>query len=568
MPRDLACCPAPQSCQCMSRSLVVHVPEAQPALAWLPPPLQDLAVGLGSRPVWDPASSTTLPPLRSAAWLPVPGSLAGLRGGAGRRAAPSPLGLPLSLLSMGDQPGSCTLFSTGAGEEWASDDEADAASADSVEPVMGPGDAWRSGGSASTAGAFRMDLSVKLWGLQEAELAQHALLALQVQPLPVVPSALPRCCLRRPFAPGWHTGWLQFASFRHTPRPTLLQGVTASHHRLQALLATPDALPRRSVAALLHRLAAASELRQRLQCFVAAFTSGGAAAQAAHGGAAGSPCRDSVQRAFAVAVAEVLRRQSSVLQQLEQQQSTPWVQAAAVGGTQGCQLHSRAPTLLRVALHSGRLQLQLRRLAELCWCTDGSVVGGLHDAASSRGHGEGGLDSAWRWQDGGFPTGTELLNYLYGHASEAGKRRPCKVEGGRTSRPTACWAVLASHNCILCHSHHAPGCANLHAFCVFRPAPKPLADSADAPMLRFLFVQALQPYLRHLHSWAFTSKASRCAGAAVVAFSGTLCWAAWPGCLLSPPCLLAGLPPANAAGGQSRAALRSAAASLVHGSMC
>lgn len=146
--------------------------------------LQDLAAGLGSRPVWDPASSAALPPLRSAAWLPVPASLAELRGDARRGARPAPLGLPMSLLSMGDEPGSCTLFSAAADEGWGSDGEADAASADSVQPVLGAESGRRSGGAAGTAGmapaTISVDLLVKLWSLQEAELAQHALLALQV----------------------------------------------------------------------------------------------------------------------------------------------------------------------------------------------------------------------------------------------------------------------------------------------------------------------------------------------------------------------------------------------------
>jgi hypothetical protein len=39
------------------------------------------------------------------------------------------------------------------------------------------------------------------------------------------------------------------------------------------------------------------------------------------------------------------------------------------------------------------------------------------------------------------------------------------------------------------------------------------ADDVDAPMLRFLFVQAMQPYLRHMHAWAFTAHVSAtCAG--------------------------------------------------------
>ncbi|KAL4440501.1 hypothetical protein ABPG75_003502 [Micractinium tetrahymenae] len=368
----------------------------------------DLAAGLGSRPVWDPAGAAALPPLRSAAWLPVPASLAELRGDARRVARPPPLGLPLSLLSMGDEPGTSTFFSADAAQDWGSDGEADAASADSIQPVVGPGSGigGAAGAAGAASGACQLDLSVKLWNLEEAELAQHALL--------------------------------------------VLQGVAASLRRLQALLAAPDALPRRSVAALLRRLAAAGELRQRLQQFVAAFTSPTQHGHSTRSEAASSAGWDPVQHAYAAAVSEVLRRQSAALQQLEQQQGTPWVQTVAVGGSQGRQLHSRGPTLLQVALHSGRLQLQLRRLAELCWCAGGGSMDAEQEAEGFE-HEMGSMHGRGHWQAGGFPAGTELLSYLYRHASEA--------------------------------------------------------DSADAPMLRFLFVQALQPYLRHLHSWAFTTHA-------------------------------------------------------------
>ncbi|KAL4440506.1 hypothetical protein ABPG75_003507 [Micractinium tetrahymenae] len=368
----------------------------------------DLAAGLGSRPVWDPAGAAALPPLRSAAWLPVPASLAELRGDARRVARPPPLGLPLSLLSMGDEPGTSTFFSADAAQDWGSDGEADAASADSIQPVVGPGSGigGAAGAAGAASGACQLDLSVKLWNLEEAELAQHALL--------------------------------------------VLQGVAASLRRLQALLAAPDALPRRSVASLLRRLAAAGELRQRLQQFVAAFTSPTQHGHSTRSEAASSAGWDPVQHAYAAAVSEVLRRQSAALQQLEQQQGTPWVQTVAVGGSQGRQLHSRGPTLLQVALHSGRLQLQLRRLAELCWCAGGGSMDAEQEAEGFE-HEMGSMHGRGHWQAGGFPAGTELLSYLYRHASEA--------------------------------------------------------DSADAPMLRFLFVQALQPYLRHLHSWAFTTHA-------------------------------------------------------------
>ena len=40
------------------------------------------------------------------------------------------------------------------------------------------------------------------------------------------------------------------------------------------------------------------------------------------------------------------------------------------------------------------------------------------------------------------------------------------------------------------------------------PALSCPADDVDAAMLRFLFVQAMQPYLRHMHAWAFTAHVS------------------------------------------------------------
>ena len=338
------------------------------------PCLQDMASGLSGRPVWAPCDAGALPPLRSPAWLPVPPALAQLRGDSRRGAQPGPLGLPLSLLSMGDEPGSGTLFAGGAAFDAASD----AASADSVQALSsGPG-----GGAGSTsvqpAPVQQVGLSVKLWGLEDAEVAQQALLA--------------------------------------------LQGVSACLRRLQALLGAPDALPRRSALGLLTRLTEAAQLRQRLQHFVAAV-SGGCSGSS---GSGGGPPSDPVQQAFAVAVGEVLQRQAAALQALELQEGTEWVQTA-VGGTCGTRLHSRGLTLLQVALHTGRLQRQLHRLAGLCWCH----VGEEGDSASESG--SDGADSAARcsragsrpcspcpWESGDFPGGTQLLTYLYRHASEAG----------------------------------------------------------------------------------------------------------------------------------------------------
>ena len=135
-----------------------------------------------------------------------------------------------------------------------------------------------------------------------------------------------------------------------------------------------------------------------------------------------------MQQAFAAAVAQVLQRQSAALQQLEQQQACSWVQTVAVGGTPGRRFHGRGPSLLQVALHTRRLQLQLRSLADLCWCSlaagaDGSGNAGIASAASGPGldpqPAQPELGGSWLWQQG-FPAGTELLDYLYRRANEAG----------------------------------------------------------------------------------------------------------------------------------------------------
>ena len=315
----------------------------------------------------------------------MPASLVELRGDGRRGAPPGPLGLPLSLLSMGDEPGSSTVFSAdadvAAGAAWAASwgggSEGDAASADSVQPQQGPGQ--------YVGGGAMEQLPGQLWSLGEAELAQHALLA--------------------------------------------LQGVAASLLRLQALLAAPQALPRRSVEGLLRKLAAAGELRQRLQHFVAAFSSG-SSGRSSNGGASS---REPVQQAFAHAVSDVLQRQAAALQQLEQEQGTSWVQAVSVGGVPGRRLHRRGPTLMQVALHSGRLQLQLRSLADLCWCTSADTVAGeeagedadggscMGDAARDPQQQAVGGGGGCRWHQGSFPASTHLLDYLYRRANEAGE---------------------------------------------------------------------------------------------------------------------------------------------------
>ena len=382
--------------------------------------MQELGAGLASRPVWAPtAAGAALPAPREPSWLPLPGALRQLRGDARRGAPPPPLGLPLSLLSMEEEPGSSTLFSPSAGA-WDGLSDGDAASADSVQPQSGRG---RDAAAAEAASGERpLGQPPQLWSLAEAELARHALLA--------------------------------------------LQGVAASLLRLQALLGAPGALPRRSIAGLLHKLAAAGELRLRLQRFVAAFTGGGAAFGRPTGGGSGGG--DPVQHAFATAVADVLQRQSAALQQLEQQEGSPWVQDVAAGGIPGRRLAGRGPSLLQVALHTGRLQLQLRSLAHLCWCgpaaaAEGSPEGGAAPAdAAAAGAEDCGVPGAAEqqqegqregeeserqlgssadpclWEGGGFPQGVALLNYLYGRASEAGEGW---VGGYHVSGPVHC-AVL------------------------------------------------------------------------------------------------------------------------------
>lgn len=349
--------------------------------------LQDLGMGLSSRPVWQPTASASLPRPRGSSWLPVPAALRELQGDSRRGAPPGPLGLPLSLLSMDDAPGSCTVFSPDAAA-WGVASECDAASADSVQPQGSP--SGKAGGSAAPR-ERQVALSCPLWSLEEAELAQHALLA--------------------------------------------LQSVAASLAHLQALLAAPEALPRRSIAGLLQRLAAAGELRQHLQRFVAAFSAGGSSSsvgQPTLSSSAGGSGRDPVQQAFATAVAEVLLRQSAALQQLEQQEASDWLQTVVVGGAQGRRFAARSPSLLQVALHTGRLQLQLRTLASLCWCIpahsppESPSAAAAADGSGTREEqpagGSGGSGATCPWQEGGFPSGTTLLDYLYRSASEAGLR--------------------------------------------------------------------------------------------------------------------------------------------------
>ena len=363
--------------------------------------MQDLGAGMASRPIWAPTAAGTsgLPAPREPSWLPLPAALRELRGDVRQGAAPAPLGLPLSLLSMEDEPGSSTVFSAGtAACDGASD--GDAASADSVQPQGSPG---RGATVAAVAAHAERQLSgpCQLWSLAEAELARHALLA--------------------------------------------LQGVAASLLRLQALLAAPGALPRRSIAGLLRKLAEAAELRLRLQRFVAAFSDSGATAGAARPGSSGgrsyvdskggSCGQDPVQQAFAAAVADVLQRQSAALQQLEQQEGSPWVQAVEVAGSQGRRLFGRGPSLLQVSMHTGRLQGQLRSLADLCWCgfspaTEDYPMEGGEGAAGTAEEAQQaqqqqqpqqlGGGGPCLWEEGGFPAGVELLNYLFERANEAG----------------------------------------------------------------------------------------------------------------------------------------------------
>lgn len=363
--------------------------------------MQDLGAGMASRPIWAPTAADTsgLPAPREPSWLPLPAALRELRGDVRQGTAPAPLGLPLSLLSMEDEPGSSTVFSAGtAACDGASD--GDAASADSVQPQGSPG---RGATVAAVAAHAERQLSgpYQLWSLAEAELARHALLA--------------------------------------------LQGVAASLLRLQALLAAPGALPRRSIAGLLRKLAEAAELRLRLQRFVAAFSDSGAKAGAARPGSSGgrsyvdskggSCGQDPVQQAFAAAVADVLQRQSAALQQLEQQEGSPWVQAVEVAGSQGRRLFGRGPSLLQVSLHTGRLQGQLRSLADLCWCgfspaTEDYPMEGGEGAAGTAEEAQQaqqqqqpqqlGGGGPCLWEEGGFPAGVRLLNYLFECANEAG----------------------------------------------------------------------------------------------------------------------------------------------------
>lgn len=183
-----------------------------------------------------------------------------------------------------------------------------------------------------------------------------------------------------------------------------LQGVHSALMRLRGMLRMMRALPRLSVAGILERVAAAAELRQQLQLFVAVHLSTAGAAgtvpdtaaaapaaakvtpskggqgdgssprvlrstTAAVNGAGATPSKrlggsaactadgcssDPVLRAFAAAVGEVLRQQVAALQALECERSAAWVRSLQVAGKPGKQVHRRGLTLLQVALHTGR----------------------------------------------------------------------------------------------------------------------------------------------------------------------------------------------------------------------
>ena len=430
---------------------------------------------MSSRPAWNPTAAAYMPRPASAAWLPLPGSLVEMRGDARRGAGPSALGRPLKLLAMDGTPGSFTLFDLAEGEEEDAGSDADVASADSVLPkaplglaALGPGGAGGAGLAATAAGKWQQQQQLGqggrrlvlrpgggwgLWSAEEAELARDGLLA--------------------------------------------LQGVHSALVRLQAALAAPAVLPRRAAAGLVAQLVVAGEVRQRLQRFVGMLSphvvggssgiSGGGIGGSGWGArgelASAEELPDPVAHALAAAVGEVLRQQAAALQLLEQQHGVPWVEevvdigggegaaagtaAAAVrpgsrgggggasgGAVCGRRFHRPSLTLLQVVLHTGRLQRQLASLAELCWCQldrDSSSISSSSGTTTSSSGGAG--EGVCRWEADGFPSGTALLSYLYSRVQQA--------------------------------------------------------QEADAAMVRHLFEAAVQPYLRHLAAWAFTTQVGR-----------------------------------------------------------
>lgn len=367
---------------------------------------RELGACLAARPAWDPTAAAYAPRPAPAAWLPLPPALVEMRSDTRRGRGPVSLGLPPGLLMLDGEPGALTLLGSGGTEDVSdseqSEEEEEATAAQPGHPAT----------AATATLATRVNRWTRrsllaggpgLWTVQEAELARDGLLA--------------------------------------------LQGVRSALVRLQAALAAPASLPRRSAAGLVAQLAAAGEVRQRLQRFVDVHTGTAAApTAAAAGSAAADALLDPVQQAFAAGVSEVLRQQAAALQLFEQTQGRPWLEevveartdappAAATSGASGAQpigmrFHRPALSLLQVALHTGALQRQLAGLALLCWC----------DGAEAR----------RCWEAAGFPAGAELLSYLY-----------------------AC--VQA-------------------------------AQQGEAVVARRLFSAAAQPYLRHLAAWAFSTR--------------------------------------------------------------
>lgn len=68
---------------------------------------------MSGRPAWNPTATAYAPKPASAAWLPVPSPLVEMQADPRRGARPPPLGVPWSLLSMGEAPGANTVFQVG-----------------------------------------------------------------------------------------------------------------------------------------------------------------------------------------------------------------------------------------------------------------------------------------------------------------------------------------------------------------------------------------------------------------------------------------------------------------------
>eukprot|EP00798_Chlamydomonas_sp_ICE-L_P006817 gene6817-30789_t len=153
-----------------------------------------------------------------------------------------------------------------------------------------------------------------------------------------------------------------------------------------------------------------------------------------------------------ISVVQLLEAQAATLESLPDliqrskapPQAPPLSQAPPSMGGRAPQ----AVTLIDLVLHMGAIHSRLQLLADLCRCTrvedgSGQGFGAVHVGSTSE------LPPS-EWQLYGFPSGVQLLSYLYGEMM--------------------------------------------------------MADASQLPMLRPLFCAAFRPYMAHLRGWVFTSR--------------------------------------------------------------